>query len=377
MFNKPLVMHATTPDGRYHRQVLLKELGAAGQAKLAGARVLVVGAGGLGCPALQYLAAAGIGCLGILDFDVVEASNLHRQILYTEEDIGRLKAEVAAARIKALNPAGQVEVFTIRLETSNALEILARFDLVIDGSDNFPTRYLVNDACVLLDKPLVYGSIFRFEGQVSVFNWPVNGIKTNYRDLFPTPPEPGTVDNCSEAGVIGVLPGIIGSMQANEAIKLITGMGVSLANRLLTYNALNCAVYELEIIPAQHTTTLAPKTASAFKNMNYDWFCQDSEDHYTELSGADFNRFLLEKAPLVIDVRNVWEQPKPTEFDYIQIPLAELESRLSQLKTEQPIVVFCQTGVRSITAANLIAHRLGHSFVYNLKGGITQWKSNQ
>ncbi len=366
------------PDhSRYQKQIRLKELGEFGQQRLSEARVLVLGAGGLGCPALQYLAAAGIGHIGIVDFDVVEASNLHRQVLYTPADIGKFKATVATERVRALNPDIAVETFNLKIDTQNALDLIARFDLVIDGTDNFPTRYMINDACVLLGKPLVYGAVFRFEGQLSVFNWSENGIKTNYRDLFPTPPDPGEVANCDEAGVIGVLPGIIGTMQANEAIKILTGMGKSLANRLLTFNALNNSLYELDMVPLQESELSIPKTAEEFQNRNYEWFCNNSEDRFKHINGREFEQMLREKDPLILDVRNLWETPQPTEFEYLRIPLADLAANLHQLKTAQPIIVFCQTGVRSITAANMIAQGLGNAFVYNLKGGITQWKRKQ
>lgn len=339
------------------------------------ASVLVIGAGGLGCPALQYLAAAGLGRIGIADFDRVELSNLHRQILYTEEDLGQWKAEIAAKRVKTLNPALEVEVFLEKIGTENALSILSRFDLVLDGSDNFPTRYLVNDACVLLNKPLVYGSVFRFEGQLSVFNWPVDGLKTNYRDLFPEAPKPGEVADCNEAGVIGVLPGIIGTMQANEAIKLITGAGKPLANRLFCYNALNNAVYELDISAQAGATAHAPQNKEAFEKMQYEWFCTNDADDYVDLDCQDFDAFRATQKPQILDVRNLNEMPVVTEFEHLRIPLAALEQQLDQIDPHRPLIIFCQTGVRSITAANLIREKLSVHSVYNLKGGILKWKS--
>lgn len=357
--------------------MLLKEFGAEGQRRLSVARVLVIGAGGLGCPALQYLAAAGTGCIGIADFDVVDLSNLHRQILYTVEDIGAFKAEVAARRLTALNPDVQVEIFREKIDTQNALETIARFDLVVDGSDNFPTRYLVNDACVLLNKPLVYGSVFRFEGQVGVFNVLDNGVKTNYRDLFPEPPDPAEVADCNEAGVIGVIPGIIGTMQANEAIKLITGAGKPLSNRLLSYNALNNSVYDLEIFPHPDALLQIPKTEEAFRKMDYEWFCKIIASDFTDLKDAEFDQLRQTEAPLIIDVRNLDEAPRVTEFEHLRIPLSELAQNLHQIEKNRPVVLFCQTGVRSITAANMIAGRLGHQRIYNLKGGIVPWKTKQ
>ncbi|MDO8366075.1 MAG: HesA/MoeB/ThiF family protein [Saprospiraceae bacterium] len=370
-------MISNSPLSRYQKQMLLKEIGEQGQRLLSQASVLVVGAGGLGCPALQYLAAAGIGRIGIVDFDVVEVSNLHRQILYTLEDVGVLKVEIAAKRVKTLNPEVQVEIFSEKMDTKNALSIIERFDVVLDGSDNFPTRYLINDACVLLDKPLVYGSVFRFEGQVSVFNLLDHGLKTNYRDLFPEPPNPADVVDCNEAGVVGVLPGIIGTMQANEAIKIITGAGSPLANRLFCYNALNNSVYELEISPLPDAQKQLPKTPEAFMKMNYEWFCKMISDEFTDIDGPAFDQLRQTKTPIIIDVRNLDEWPKVTEFEHLRIPLAELEQNLDKLDPSRPLVIFCQTGVRSITAARLITEKLSACSVYNLKGGIIQWKSKQ
>ena len=362
---------------RYQKQILLKEIGQAGQEKLSRASVLVVGAGGLGCPALQYLAAAGIGRLGIVDFDVVELSNLHRQILYTPEDLGKPKAEVAAMRLKALNPELKVEVFQEKISTQNALYLLANFDLVLDGSDNFPTRYLVNDACVLLNKPLVYGSIFRFEGQVSVFNLEIEGQKTNYRDLFPVPPQPSEVADCNEAGVLGVLPGMIGTMQANEVIKIITGAGKTLANRLFCFNALNNAVFELDILPQINTLSEIPQSPEAFAQMNYEWFCNMYTDEYQDLDVIAFDQMRQTQSPQILDVRNLNEMPQVTEFYHLRIPLAQLEQNLDQIDPNRPLIIFCQTGVRSITAANILAEKLQMTAVYNLKGGILKWKSIQ
>lgn len=339
--------------------------------------MLVVGVGGLGCPALLYLVAAGVGCIGIADFDVVELSNLHRQILYQAGDVGKPKVDVAAECLLRLNPDLRVIVFREAIGTENALEIFSGFDIVVDGSDNFPTRYLANDACVLLDKPLVYGSVYRFEGQVGIFNVMENGVKTSYRDLFPEPPDPWEVADCNEAGVIGVVPGIIGAMQANEVIKIITGAGKPLYNRLLTYHALNNSLHELDILPHPDASLHAPKTAEAFQNMDYDWFCQSASDAFSHLSAAEFDAFRSAESPLMLDVRNLDEMPRVTEFEHLHIPLSELGRNLHRIEKSRPVVIFCQTGVRSITAANMIAGRLGHPRVYNLKGGIVQWKTNQ
>jgi adenylyltransferase/sulfurtransferase len=362
---------------RYQKQIILPELGEAGQLRLAMGSVLVIGAGGLGCPALQYLAAAGVGRIGIADFDLVEESNLHRLVLYTEQDLGQPKAEVAAQRLRAMNSAVEFQVFREQISTQNALEILAGFDVVLDASDNFPTRYLVDDACRLLGKPLIYGSVFRFEGQMSVFHWPVNGVCTGYRDLFPEPPQPGEAADCNEAGVLGVLPGIIGTMQAAEAIKLIAGLGTPMANRLYCYQLLTHSTYTLDLVPRTDAFSQAPESAEAFKEMNYDWFCNVQMAEYQDIDGPTFDRIRAEISPQVLDVRNLHEWPKVTEFEHLRIPLSELEQNLHLIDPERPLVVFCQSGVRSVTALHLITERLPIRTVYHLKGGILKWKTQQ
>src|SRR6266498_4667320 len=243
---------------RYQRQIILPEFGEEGQQKLLKAKVLVIGAGGLGCPILQYLAAAGIGIIGIMDDDVVALNNLHRQVLYSVNDIGSSKAYRAANILSQLNPKIKIIPYNERLTVQNALSLFNEFDIIIDGTDNFSTRYMINDACVLLNKPLVYGAISQFEGQVSVFR-NKNEENVNYRDIFPDPPREGEVLNCAEAGVLGVLPGIIGTMMANETIKLITGIGEPLIDQLFTYNALNNQVYQLNLSARKETRSLIPK----------------------------------------------------------------------------------------------------------------------
>lgn len=362
---------------RFQKQIILPELGEAGQQRLAAGSVLVIGAGGLGCPALQYLAAAGIGRIGIADFDVVEESNLQRQILYTEQDLGKPKAEVAARQLQAMNSALTLQVFLTRIDTRNALELLANFDVVLDASDNFPTRYLVDDACRLLNKPLIYGSVFRFEGQLSVFHWPVNGVRTGYRDIFPVPPQASEVADCNEAGVLGVLPGIIGTMQAAEAIKLIAGLGVPMANRLFCYQLLNHSTYTLDLVPRTDALAQAPASPEDFRNMNYDWFCHMPSADYQDIDGETFNQLRADIAPQILDVRNLHEWPKVTEFEHLRIPLAELENNLHLIDPTRPLIVFCQSGVRSVTALNLLTERLPLQSVYHLKGGILKWKTQQ
>src|SRR5438552_936832 len=315
---------------RYQRQIILPEFGEEGQQKLLKAKVLVIGAGGLGCPALQYLTAAGIGTIGIVDDDVVALNNLHRQVLYSVNDIGFSKAERAAKFLRGLNPEIKIVGYNERLNNQNALILFDEYDIIIDGTDNFSTRYMINDACVLLNKPLVYGAISQFEGQVSVFNFrqTENDEAINYRDIFPDPPKEGEVLNCAEAGVLGALPGIIGTMMANETIKLITGIGEPLANQLLTYNALNNQVYQLTLLPRKETRSLIPENEAAFLQMDYIWLCS-SQITQSEIDAYTFNGLIANGNVDVIDVREPDEMPVANEFSNIKIPLAQLSKNTS------------------------------------------------
>jgi sulfur-carrier protein adenylyltransferase/sulfurtransferase len=344
-----------TPEekNRYARHLTLAEVGLAGQQQLKAARVLVIGAGGLGCPVLQYLAAAGVGTLGIVDFDLVEESNLQRQILFTGADLGKPKAEAAREKLRQLNPLVQVVPYVTRLTAANALALLQGYDLVIDGSDNFATRYLVNDACVLLDKPLVFGSIFRFEGQVSVFNY--QGGPT-YRCLYP---EPGELAACAEAGVLGVLPGLVGCLMANETIKLITGAGQVLSGRLLVLDALTLHFSTFTFSPDpenKHIRSLPAATPP----------CGEA---IADISAADLMARLAGGQQLtLLDVREEAEYAAGN-IGAIPLPLHSLEQSLGTIAGDLPVVVHCQTGLRSRKAADiLVAH--GFQQVYNLKGGL-------
>ena len=363
---------------RYRQQLLLSELGEAGQEKLLQAKVLVAGAGGLGCPALQYLAAAGIGTIGIVDFDTVDISNLHRQILYAAADVGKPKALVAAAKLKALNPEIAIVPFNMRLHTGNAIQLLSGYDIIIDCTDNFASRYLINDACVLLDKPLIYGAVLRFEGQAGVFNLTdaASGIKTSYRDLFPEPPRSSSVLSCSEAGVIGVIPGIMGIMQASEAIKIITGAGKPLCNRIVSYNALYNSFHEFEVSQNVNTTAACPKTLAEFENFNYDWFC-NAHSSVSEISVNEFNRLRASEPITIIDVREKGELPVVDEFSFIHIPLGEFEQNVSSVAAENKIVVFCKSGKRSAVAIELLHKTFPGCTAYSLAGGIDSWKKNK
>lgn len=370
---------------RYHRQIILPEFGEEGQQKLLKAKVLVIGAGGLGCPVLQYLTAAGIGTIGIVDDDVVALNNLHRQVLYSVNDIGLSKAERAKDILQQLNPDIKIIAYNERLENQNTIQLFDEYDIIIDGTDNFSTRYMINDACVLLNKPLVYGAISQFEGQVSVFSHqpPSDrliraGLKggeeaVNYRDLFPDPPREGEVLNCAEAGVLGVLPGIIGAMMANEAIKLITGIGEPLINQLLTYNALNNQVFVLNLSARQETRSLIPKNETEFLKTDYIWLCSSPIPN-EEIDADTFNSLLENGNVDVIDVRELHELPQATEFSNIKIPLAQLAENTGLIKADT-VIAFCQTGRRSLKAAKILNGIFGkNKKVYSLRGGIVEWK---
>jgi len=360
---------------RYKRQISLKEFGETGQEKLCNAKVLVVGAGGLGCPALQYLVGAGIGTIGIVDHDRVSLSNLHRQVLYSSDDIGLFKAIRAAEILRALNPEIDIIAHDEFLNPTNALSIISQFDIVLDGTDNFASRYMINDACVLLNKVLIYGAISKFEGQIAVFNCETGDVapKTNYRDLFPNPPAQDEILNCEEAGVIGVLPGIIGTMMANETFKLITGIGVSLINRLMTYNSLTNQIYELQILARDETRLLIPENFAAFQKTDYEWLCSNQSANQIDINL--FEQMMQDPAVSFIDVRELNEIPVVVEFDYLKLPLSSFKNTLEQIKAEN-VVLFCQSGKRSLSAARILSEHYGNSKkIYSLKDGIVAWKN--
>ena len=360
---------------RYERQVILPEFGEEGQRKLLNAKILVIGAGGLGCPALQYLVAAGIGTIGIVDHDTVSLNNLHRQVIYSVSDIGFSKAKRASVILNGLNPDIKIVPYDEQLTVENALSIIERFDIIIDGTDNFATRYMINDACVLLDKPLIYGAVSQFDGQVAIFNYEDGDEKpVNYRDLFPEPPKDDEVLNCAEAGVLGVLPGIIGTMQANEAIKLITGLGEPLINRLWTFNALNNQVYELKLTAKPETQSLIPDSEAAFEQMNYEWLCSSVTEPF-EIDAEQFDELLENKNIEIIDVREFHETPGVSEFEHRRIPMQQVEASAETIKPDT-VVLFCQTGKRSKQAVKLLSGIFGtNKKLYSLKDGIVNWKN--
>ena len=365
--------HALSHDelARYARHLTLPEIGVTGQERLKAARVLLVGAGGLGSPAALYLAAAGVGTIGIVDADVVDASNLQRQVLHDTPSIGEPKVGSAARRIEALNPFVQVEPINERLTSANAREIIARYDIVVDGSDNFPTRYLVNDASVLERKPFVYGSIFRFEGQLSLFGAPGGPC---YRCLFADPPPPELVPSCVEAGVLGVLPGIIGTLQALEVLKWIMGIGTGAAGRLILVDARDLRFREVAIM-RDPACDVCGDHASITELVDYDAFCGTvtGESAGDEIDVTGFSRALGSSAPpFILDVREPWEHAIAQLPGSVLIPLGELPARLADLPAHRDIVTVCHHGMRSLTAQQLLTGA-GFSRVRSLAGGVDAW----
>lgn len=362
---------------RYARHLALPHVGVEGQRRLKGARVLCVGAGGLGSPVALYLAAAGVGTLGLVDFDVVDATNLQRQILHGTRDVGRSKLDSAVDRLRDVNPHVAVVPYPVRLSSENALEIIADYDVVVDGTDNFPTRYLVNDACVLAGKPNVYGSVFRWEGQVSVFAVPGGPC---YRCLFREPPPPGLVPNCAEGGVMGVLPGIIGSLQAMETLKILLGVGEPLVGRLVIFDALEMAWREVSLT-RNPACPVCSETPTQTGLIDYELFCGIGTDARAagplveELDAREVARRLEGvDPPLLVDVRETWEwQVGNLEGrGALLIPLGDLPGRLAEIPRNRPVVMLCRSGHRSRAAAQRLLEE-GHARVYNLEGGMVAW----
>jgi sulfur-carrier protein adenylyltransferase/sulfurtransferase len=362
---------------RYSRHLILPEIGVEGQKRLKAASVLCIGTGGLGAPLLLYLAAAGVGRIGIVDFDVVDTSNLQRQVIHGTSWVNKPKIESAKNRILEINPFCQVDLYNSRLSSENALDILQPYDIVVDGTDNFPTRYLVNDACVLLDKPNVYGSIYRFEGQATVFNYQGG---PNYRDLYPEPPPPGMVPSCAEGGVLGILPGIIGVIQATETVKIITGAGTTLSGRLLLYNALDMKFRELKLRPN-------PVRPVIEKLIDYEQFCgipqakaaeAQQQMELSEMTATELKQLFDSGAKdfVLLDVRN------PNEYEIAKIPgsvlvpLSEIEQgpgveKVKELANGHRLIAHCKMGGRSAKALGILKEAGIEGT--NLKGGITAW----
>ncbi len=360
---------------RYSRHLIMPEVALNGQKKLKAAKVLTVGTGGLGSPLALYLAAAGVGTIGIVDFDVVDESNLQRQIIHGTSDVGRPKVESAHDKIKDINPNVEVRVHEEALASENALEIFRDYDVIVDGTDNFPTRYLVNDACVLLGKPNVYGSIFRFEGQASVF-WAEAG--PCYRCLYPAPPPPGLVPSCAEGGVLGILPGAIGVVQATETVKLILGIGEPLVGRLLLYDALGMSFREMKL-RKDPNCPICGENPTVTELIDYEEFCgipqanaAEEKNGVPEITVQELKRKMDSGGGLnVLDVR------EPHEYEVANIgaklvPLGELPQRLAEFGRDENFAIHCKTGGRSAKAVKLL-HDAGFQHVYNVKGGITAW----
>ncbi|CDM66173.1 ubiquitin-like small modifier protein 1 [Pyrinomonas methylaliphatogenes] len=365
---------------RYSRHLIMPEVGMEGQRKLKAASVLMIGTGGLGAPLGLYLAAAGVGRLGVVDFDVVDESNLQRQVIHGTRDVGRPKIESARDRLQDINPYIKIETYNLRLTSENALELFRDYDIIVDGTDNFPTRYLVNDACVLTGKPNVYGSIFRFEGQVSVF-WAARGAC--YRCLYPEPPPPGLVPSCAEGGVLGVLPGIVGAIQANEVIKLILGGGEPLINRLLLIDAWRMRFRELKLRKDPNCPVCGPN-ATIKELIDYEEFCglrgqeaaqpTEASETMEEITARELKERLDRGESIqIIDVR------EPAEYEIARlpgaklIPLKEVVNRMGEIDPHRETVVHCKSGVRSAKAIEALKRAGFSGRLLNLKGGITAW----
>ena len=359
---------------RYNRHMIIPDFGEEAQKKLKASKVLITGCGGLGSPALLYLTAAGIGTIGIIDFDEVDDSNLQRQVLFDIHEIGKPKVEAAKRRLEALNPYVHFKLYNTRLNSENALDIFREYDVIADGTDNFPTRYLVNDACILLDKPNVYASIFQFEGQVSVFNY-VNARGErgpNYRDLYPVPPPPGLVPSCAEAGVLGVLPGIIGSLQALEVIKIITGVGEPLSGRFFTFDALNFENRTFHI-KRRRDNPVNGENPTITRLIDYEQFCgmpAVEEKPIKEISAKELYDWQVKgKKFQLIDVR------EPNEYEIVQIggeliPLSTVADQAGRISRDVDVVVHCKVGGRSSKAIRELEEKFGFKNLYNLTGGI-------
>ena len=366
---------------RYSRHFILPEINVAGQEKMKKARVLVVGSGGLGSPVLLYLAAAGIGTIGIVDFDIIDKTNLQRQVLFSTFDEGKPKAVQAKERILQLNPHVNVRLHQVKIDSSNALNIIKDYDVVVDGTDNFPTRYLINDACVLSKKPNVFGSVFRFEGQLSVFNYQYDdgSFSPNYRDVFPEPPAPGEVPNCAEGGVLGVLPGIIGCFQANEVIKIVCGIGEVLAGKMLLLDTLTLLTRTIKI-RKQPDNPISGDNPTIDALIDYEAFCNIQQPaHIDKTPIEELDVYNLQKLLSsdmeqirVIDVR------EPYEYEICNIggelfPLSTIDQVDLDFNEQEKVVVHCRTGVRSAKAIKSLRKKYKDVNFYNLKGGILDW----
>ena len=368
-------MLSVEETNQYQRHLSLPSFGIAAQEKLKCSSVLVIGAGGLGCPALQYLAAAGVGKIGIVDEDIIESSNLQRQVLFSQDNVGKPKAEIAAIKLRGMNPYIEIHSHIVRFTARNAESLVKEYDIILDGTDNFSSRYLINDACVLFDKVLIYGAIYQFEGQVSVFNYK-NG--PTYRCLFPNPPSSNALPSCSEVGVLGVLPGIIGSFQALESIKVITGVGIPLSGKVMLYNALDQKTRLIGLksqLDRRKNISLEDSSSSCSVNIK-----EETDQMIFESEPNEFFKMLNEdKGILVLDVREDWERAMSKISPSVHIPLSEFNSthgvNLSGDPKEKNVLVYCKAGVRSRMACESLKAQ-GFKKLYNLSGGILQWEAD-
>lgn len=355
---------------RYNRHIKLKEIGELGQERLKTAKVLMVGVGGLGSPVLQYLVAAGVGRLGLVDKDLVSESNLQRQILFTNEDIDTYKIDAAVKRLQKQNPFVRFDKYKEWLDVDNVLTIFQDYDVIVDGTDNFSTRYLINDACILLNKPFVYASIFKFEGQLSVFNYE-NG--PSYRCLFPEPPKANQLPNCSEVGVLGVLPGVLGTLQANEVLKIILKVGTVLSGKLKIINLLDSTELTLNI--ARNYSLIKPIQKEGLLD-DYSILCNINKTiKPQEVDLEQALTFIDDKKYVFLDVREEWEQPKVNKFKAIEIPIDDLDNEYTLIPKDKKVVVFCQSGGRSQQAIQFLTDNYGFNNLINLKGGIQNYGS--
>lgn len=360
------------PYDLYQRQRILPGFGDAAQHKLSTARVLLVGAGGLGCPALQYLAAMGVAHLGVVDADRVSAANLHRQVIYSPGDIGRLKTEVVQTWMQQHHPGIALKVHPVALTARNACDMLRPYDMVLDCTDNFETRYLLNDATVLLGKPLVYGAVFQYQGQVAIFNAGAQAVQ--YRDLFPACPS-GAI-NCAEAGAYSIITGIVGLLQAGEAVKLITGLGDALTNKLLTYDALSARQYTVQLA-RQEARAQGPQSEAELLRYDYTAFCGKPLQTGEALDAGVFAQWLQRDDVQVVDIRNYDEQPVVDELHALRIPMAGLRNEIHRLDPDKKIVFICHSGVRTAAVVEMLEEEYHMHNVYHLKGGLVQWMAWQ
>ena len=360
----------------YHRHLVLPQIGKTGQRALKKAKVLVIGAGGLGCPVLMYLSGGGIGRIGIVDHDKVAVSNLHRQVLYGFSQIGECKAEAAVNRLKDLNPNIVLKAYTQRLSPDNAVDLISQYDVVVDATDNFPTRYLINDICVYLDKPFVLGSIDRFQGQLSVFNFTDDqgNNRPTYRCLFPKPPAQETAPDCSQNGVIGVLPGIIGNLQANEVIKVICGVGEVLSGKILMFDALSNQTMQFSVQRNEQAVQQALQNAPNFGSFDYENFCSSIQQKISEISVVDLHKKLQDKEKLqLIDVRAVPEFQVELP-NSVHISLNDLQTNIHKISSNgSQVVVYCDHGISSAKAVRILQNHHNHKNVFNLTGGLAAW----